>query len=97
MSTIIMTEKRFIADGSKKRELRKYAGYWFIMLTHSEQLEYPGNSWSGYVLFHKWKWWVKYGEWYGREEGIYHYLDGDRDNIRITNIGVRFRGTDQWA
>ncbi len=73
------------------RELRCYQGYWFAILTPEEIQNWPGNHWNGYVLFHKWRYWLKYGEWYGREEATYHYLDGDRDNIRITNIGVLLR------
>jgi hypothetical protein len=82
------TPIRHIAGG---RELRRYAGYWFVCLTAKELEDWPGNSWSGYVLVHKWKYWLKYGEWYGREDGMYRYLDGDTDNIRITNIGIKLR------
>ena len=80
------TPVRFISGG---RELRQYQGYWYVCLTKKELEEWPGIHWNGYVLVHKWKYWLKYGEWYGQEEARYRYLDGDRDNIRITNIGVR--------
>lgn len=80
-------ELRYIAGG---REIRKYSnGYWYIRLTDVEMEEYPGTSWSGYVVIHKWKWWVKYGEHYWYNEGSYRYADGNQDNIRITNITVK--------
>lgn len=82
------TPIRHISGG---RELRQYQGYWYIHLTPREREEWPGIHWSGYVLYHKYKIWMHYGEWYGVEDAIYKYLDGNRDNIRITNIGVRFR------
>jgi hypothetical protein len=85
------TPIRFITHNGKKRELRQYQGYWYIILTPGELEDWEGVHWHGYVLVHKWKYWVKYGEWYGRDEAMYRYLDGDRDNIRITNIGVLTR------
>jgi hypothetical protein len=81
------TPVRFISGG---RELRQYQGYWYVCLTKNELKDWPGIHWNGYVLVHKWKYWLKYGEWYGRDEAMYRYLDGDQNNIRITNIGVRF-------
>ena len=79
------------------RTLYKFSGgYWFIILTPAEREEYPGCTWSGYVLYHKWAWWKKYGEWYGRDTATYRYLDGDKDNIRITNIGVKAIRCQEW-
>src|SRR5215469_18365791 len=79
------TPIRHIAGG---RELRQYQGYWYIYLTPRERESYPGIHWSGYALYHKYKWWLKYGEWFGGDEARYYYADGDRNNIRITNIVV---------
>lgn len=80
---------RHIAGG---RELRKYNnGYWYIRLTDAEFEEWVGTHWSRYVTFHKWKIWMHYGEYYTEDEARYKYLDGDQDNIRITNIGIRLR------
>jgi hypothetical protein len=84
----IGTPTRTISGG---RVLVQYQGYWYIRLTPSEVEDYPGVHWNRYVLIHKWKWWLKYGEWFGIEEATYRYLDKDRDNIRITNIGVLTR------
>lgn len=82
------TPIRHISGG---RELRQYQGYWHIRLTKEELEEWPGVHWNGYTLAHKWKYWLKYGEWYGVEDARYYYIDGDRDNLRITNIGLLFR------
>ncbi|MEX3929786.1 hypothetical protein AB4Y36_38245 [Paraburkholderia sp. BR10936] len=85
------TPIRYISGG---RELRQYQDYWYIRLTHKELADWPGVHWHGYVLVHKWKIWALYGEWYGQDEARYCYLDGDRDNIRVTNIGLRRVGGD---
>jgi hypothetical protein len=87
------TPIRYISGG---RELRWYCGYWHIRLSDREMGEWPGVHWHRWVLFHKWKYWTKYGEWYGRDEATYRYLDKDPDNIRITNIGVLLR-SGEWA
>jgi hypothetical protein len=92
MSAEPHTPIRFI---SGKRELRKYQGYWYVRLTPRELDEWPGVHWNGYVLVHKWKIWVRYGEWYGGDEARYYYVDGDRDNIRLTNFSVREVGTQE--
>lgn len=84
---------RYISGG---RELRLYAGYWFVRLTPSEMAEYPGGTWTGYILAHKWKVWKSRGVWYSRDEAMYRFLDGNPDNLRITNIGVKATGTDNW-
>lgn len=78
------------------RQLVKYHGYWYIVLTKKELEEWPGVHWSGYVLYHKWLWWKHYGEWYGREIATYRYLDGDRDNVRVSNIGVKAIYSQEW-
>jgi len=87
------TPIRYISGG---RELRQYQGYWYVRLTAKELEDYPGVNWSGYVLVHKWKWWLKHGEWFGQHEARYRYLDGDTNNIRITNICVTEVGTGAW-
>lgn len=87
------TPIRYISGG---RELRNYQGYWYIRLTQAELKEWPGVHWTGCVLIHKYKWWKQYGEWFGQHEARYKYIDGDQDNIRITNIAIKFHGTDEW-
>jgi hypothetical protein len=87
------TPIRYISGG---RELRQYQGYWYVILTKDELNAWPGIHWNGYVLFHKWKIWKVYGLWYGVEEAIYRYLDGNRDNIRLSNIGVLNRQTKEY-
>jgi hypothetical protein len=88
------TPVRYISGG---RELRQYQGYWYIILTKSELAAWPGIHWNGYVLFHKWKIWEKYGIWYGVEHGFYRYMDGDKNNIRLSNIGLKDRVTKEWV
>jgi hypothetical protein len=83
------TPLRLIWVGNRQRELRQYQGYWYIILTPREMEEWPGIHWNGYVLYHKYKWWKTHGEWFPGTEMRYCYVDGDRDNIRITNIDLR--------
>ncbi|MEX3859679.1 hypothetical protein AB3X94_37450 [Paraburkholderia sp. BR10923] len=82
---------------SGNREIRRYQNYWYICLTRDELNEYPGVHWHGWVLIHKYKFWKRWGEWYGEDVARYYYLDRDPDNIRITNIGIREIGTDNWV
>lgn len=71
------------------RNYMKWGGYWWIRLTEAEAEEYPGSSWGGWVRIHKYKIWDKYGLWYDMADARYYYMDGNPDNIRITNIGVK--------
>lgn len=84
------TPVRYISPGN--RELRQYQGYGYIRLTPRELQDWPGVHWSRFVLVHKWKFWKRYGEWFAGDQARY-YADGDRDNIRLTNIAVREVGT----
>lgn len=81
---------------TRKREYIKWGGYWWTRLSKKEQDDYPGSTWGGWVRVHKFKVWEKYGEWYGQSEARYCFLDGNPDNLRITNIGVRQIGGD-WV
>jgi hypothetical protein len=87
-----MTIKRVVGG----RTLVRYQNYWYVVLNKSELQEYPGCHWHGYVIYHKWKYWHHYGEHYWRDEAVYRYNDGNPDNLRVTNIVVKLRGTSEW-
>jgi hypothetical protein len=88
------TPVRYISPGN--RELRQYQGYWYIRLNDVELQDWPGVHWGGYVLIHKYKFWKRHGDWYAGDEARYYYADGDRDNIRLTNIAIKEVGTPNW-